>query len=268
VLALLEAGVEPDDKELVPAVNYLRQLRPQKTYVVGLQTAVLCRVNNKKDAPQIQVNVEWLEKAAVRHQGHLLGWGYEMLAGTPDNSNTQYAVLGLYAAAQVGFAPRREKDMWKDIREFYLSSQQDNGGWGYHIERGFPVSHTMTLAGLSGLLITDEMLKPTKESKAAAENGFAWIGNNFTFKTSGHSFYNLHDIARVGRLSDKKTFDGARVKHNWYREGCEILTGGNPKHREMAQHEDGSWTVSPGGAADGLPVVSTSFALLFLSAKD
>jgi RNA polymerase sigma factor (sigma-70 family) len=266
LLALLEAGVEPDDKELVPAINYLREVKPEKTYVVGLQTAVLCRVNDKKDAALIKHNVEWLEKAAGRREGRLVGWGYEGSAGTPDNSNTQYAVMGLYAAAQVGFAPKN-KNLWKEIREYYMATQGDAGGWGYHSDRGFPPSQTMTLAGLCGLLITDEMLKPTKDSKQAAEQGFGWIGKNFTLKTGGHSFYNLHGIARAGTLSGRKTFDGPQVKHDWYREGCEILTGLKPKHRELAQQEDGSWTVSP-GLADGLPVVSTSFALLFLSAKD
>jgi RNA polymerase sigma factor (sigma-70 family) len=263
--ALLQAGVAPDDKELVPAINYLRQVKPEKTYVVGLRTAVLCRVNDKKDAALIKHNVEWLEKAAVRREGRLLGWGYEGRAGDPDNSNTQYAVMGLYAAAQVGFAPKN-KNLWKEIREYYMATQGDAGGWGYHSDRGFPPSQTMTLAGLCGLLITDEMLKPTKDSKQAAEQGFAWIGKNFTFKTGGHSFYNLHGIARAGGLSGKKTFDGPEAKHNWYQEGCEILIGVNLKHRELAQHEDGSWGVRD-GLADGLPVLSTSFALLFLSAE-
>jgi RNA polymerase sigma factor (sigma-70 family) len=265
--ALLQAGVDPDDTELGPAINFIRQVPPEKTYVVGLQTAVLCRVNKKKDADLIKRNVAWLENAAVRDDdGSLLGWGYEARSGQPDNSNTQYAIMGLHAAAEARFPPQN-KDLWNEIREYYLSTQGDTGGWGYHSDRGFPPSQTMTSAALCGLLITDRMLKPTKDSKRAAEQGFAWIGKNFTLKTGGHSFYNLHGIARAGTLSGRKTFDGPQVKHDWYREGCEILTGLKPKHRELAQQEDGSWTVSP-GLADGLPVVSTSFALLFLSAKD
>jgi len=263
--ALLQAGVDPDDTEVVPAIDFIREVPPEKTYVVGLQTAVLSQVNKKKDAHLIKRNVAWLEKAALRGEGTLFGWGYEAKSGQPDNSNTQYAIMGLHAAAEAGFPPQN-KALWKEIREYYLSTQADAGGWGYHSDRGFPPSQTMTSAALCGLLITDRMLKPTKESKRAAERGFAWVGEHFTFKTGGHCFYTFHGIARAGTLSGRKTFDGPQLKHDWYREGCEILTGGNPGHREMAQHEDGSWSVSP--AADGLPVVSTSFALLFLSAKN
>jgi hypothetical protein len=266
--ALLQAGVDPDDTELTPALDFIREVPPEKTYVVGLQTAVLCRLNKKKDADLIKRNLTWLENAAVRDDdGSLLGWGYEGRSGQPDNSNTQYAIMGLHAAAEAGFPPQN-KALWKEIREYYLSTQADAGGWGYHSDRGFPPSQTMTSAALCGVLIADRMLKPTTESKRAAERGFAWIGEHFTFKTGGHSFYNFHGIARAGTLSGRKTFDGPQFKHDWYREGCEILTGGDPKHREMAQHHDGSWTVSHGGLADGMPVLSTSFALLFLSAKD
>src|SRR5205823_3282983 len=64
-------------------------------------------------------------------------------------------------------------------------------------------------------------------------------------------FYNLYGIERAGRLSGQR-FIG---QHDWYREGCKYLV--------KCQREDGSW--SEAGFHDQFPVVSTSFALLFLS---
>src|SRR5436190_11588111 len=40
MLALLNAGVPPDDPAIVKGLKYLRPLKPETTYVVGLQTMV------------------------------------------------------------------------------------------------------------------------------------------------------------------------------------------------------------------------------------
>jgi hypothetical protein len=90
-----------------------------------------------------------------------------------------------------------------------------------------------------------------------------WMGvdGHFNFRSGAHSFYNIYGIERVGRLAGIR-FIG---DHDWYREGCEILTGANDKYKDFAQQPDGSWGSQSGGLLDGNGPLATSFALLFLS---
>ena len=107
-LALLNCGVKPTEAEMARALEYLRTLPPKKTYVVGLQNMVFAEAREKKDLPLIQRNADWLISKGLGWQinaqskvvgGELKGWSYPG-ASVADNSNTQYALLGLYAAKQ------------------------------------------------------------------------------------------------------------------------------------------------------------------------
>jgi len=97
-LALLTAGVPPDDEQLRRAIDQVRNLPQDKTYVVALQTMVLCMAHPKEDGPTIRQNVEWLEKGQIRQapdQAHIGGWSYSKEYSRPDNSNSQFALLAL-----------------------------------------------------------------------------------------------------------------------------------------------------------------------------
>src|SRR6516165_6162170 len=91
LLALLNAGVKPNDPVVERGLEYLRRIEPKDTYVVGLQTMVYAEVGDPRDGPRIQNNVDWLIRARVYRNGQLRGWGYREEGGTADNSNTQYA---------------------------------------------------------------------------------------------------------------------------------------------------------------------------------
>ncbi|HEY8505423.1 MAG TPA: DUF4159 domain-containing protein [Gemmataceae bacterium] len=275
MLALLNCGVDPDDKIIQRGLNYLRGLEPQNTYVVGLQTMVLHEAGFAKDLDQIQKNADWLLRARIYRGGVLYGWSYGSQGGRGDNSNTQYALLGLHAAKQAG-AKIPEKD-WKEIRDYYVNSQAQpgdgTGGWGYQPRPDggrSPTSLTMTVAGLCGLYIAGEELHEGRqqldpntgvaarcnvyeENKpiAMALNWLAAPGR-FSFEVSTHTFYNIYGIERAGRLSGRRFLGG----HDWYREGCKRLV--------TMQHDDGSFYLRNQGT-DSWPIVSTSFALLFLS---
>ena len=106
LLALLNAGVKPSDPVIQRGLKYLRSMEPERTYVVGLQTMVYAEARFKEDLPRIQRNVKWLLAARVfadKEQKQFRGWGYTRGGGS-DNSNTQYALLGLHAAKQAGIA--------------------------------------------------------------------------------------------------------------------------------------------------------------------
>jgi hypothetical protein len=68
------------------------------------------------------------------------------------------------------------------------------------------------------------------------------------------TFYHLYGLERAGRLTGQRFFG----EHDWFREGSKFLV--------RLQHPDGSWYNGDLiGGYDRWPIVSTSFALLFLS---
>ncbi len=277
-LALLNCGERPErNPNVARALDYLRKLPPERTYVVGLQNLVFAEVGNAGDVPLVQRNVDWLLKTALADKatGRLQGWSYLSAPGaeTGDNSNTQYALLGLYAGKQAGATiPDGE---WRRVQEYYTRTQRaaspTAGFWTYQTAGNAALadgaaSFTMSVAGVCGLIIAnmglgagEQGLDPATGVAAncgvyagddAVARGLNWVGEKFDFEQGKSKFYNIYGIERLGRLSGRR-FLGV---FDWYREGCEYLT--------RRQNPDGSFS---GDGIDGSVVVSTSFALLFLS---
>jgi hypothetical protein len=264
LLALLNAGEEPKSQVIQRGLRYLRTVDPTDTYVVGLQTMVFVEAGFPEDLARIQRNVDWLVNARVRRGKELQGWGYRGSSPGADNSNTQYALLGLWAGRLGG--AKIDKEVWESIRDFYTRTQEPAGGW-YYIPAYRSPTLTMTTAGLCGLLIAGQALATDQqqlqkngvaqkcglypEDKAAAL-AMDWVIRNFRVDVRHHLFYNIYGIERAGRLTGQRFFGD----HDWYREGCQ--------HLVRLQQEDGSWYLR-GQGFDAWPVVSTSFSLLFLS---
>jgi hypothetical protein len=280
MLALLNAGVRADDPLIQHWLKYQRGLKPEKTYQVGLQTAVFALAGQIEDQKRIQDNVDWLIAAAVRDRdGKLLGWGYSKGLGPADNSNGQYALLGLHEGFLAG--ARIKPGVWEEIRDCYAAGQK-GGGWTYRrlpdydmedrddeAKKGIDNTLTMTTAGLCGLLIATRDLEATLQNRPRdwttrnhgpqqnehIEEALAWLDKQMPrdVKAVGlmqHRCYALYGIERAGRLSGRRFLGGV----DWYRLGCEYLV--------KAQKDDGSWS---GEGHEVLPQVATSFALLFLS---
>ena len=68
-----------------------------------------------------------------------------------DNSNTQYALLGLNAASEAGVTIRPE--VWMLTRTYFELSQNRDGGWGYTPQHKQSTA-SMTCAGISSLILT------------------------------------------------------------------------------------------------------------------
>lgn len=276
MLALLNAGVKPDDPIIERGLKYLRTKEPKDTYVVGLQTMVFAAAGKEVDFPLIDRNVRWLIDARVMEGKNLHGWTYNkggearLAVGITDNSNTQYALLGLHEGHRAG--AEVAKEVWKSIESYYINSQLEDGGWGYlpifNPVRRMPSILTMTVAGMCGLLIAGMELNEGREidnhdgtfkncghyqeNKPIAD-ALKWIAEHFQIERlrGGNVYYNIYGLERAGRLTGLRFLGD----HDWYREGCEFLVDG--------QREDGSWH-QPGGF-DNWHAISTSFALLFLS---
>ncbi|MFO0936261.1 MAG: DUF4159 domain-containing protein [Gemmataceae bacterium] len=277
-LALLNCGVKPSEKIIERSLTQLRKIQPSKTYVVALQTMVFAEARQARDLPAIQRNVQWLIDTAVKRQGQFIGWSYPNgPGGDVDGSNTQYALLGLYAGKMAG--AKIEDSIWKQVRDLYMRDAEDDNGdkkltfWRYkplHKHSLNGASFSMTTAGICGLVIA-RMAQTESEQQLNAvtgvaancgvylsdekiERGMNYIAKHFGFENTPEMkalYYNVYGIERLGRLSGQR-FIGTR---DWYRAGCDWLI--------TKQAADGSW--SKGGMIADNGLLSTSFALLFLS---
>jgi len=269
LLALLNAGVPVNDRAVADGLTFLRGLKPDSTYVRALQTMVFVEAGQNEDRERIQRNVQWLIDARIIRDGKLRGWTYnqQTLAGKGDGSNTQYALLGLHAGRQGGAVINEE--IWKSIRDHYIDTQNPaDGGFYYDAnDKSRGTIPTMTTAGLCGLIIAGMELNAGREvpqndgtatncgvyeENRAVNKALGWLSSRgIQFDLPQATFYNLYGLERAGRLTGQR-FLG---RYDWYREGCKYLVD--------AQQGDGSWQAI--GAFDKWPVISTSFALLFLS---
>jgi hypothetical protein len=275
LLALLNAGVPPDDPVIQRGLVKLRQVEPRHTYVVALQTMVFVQAGFPVDRDRIKRNVDWLLRSRIAR-----GWTYgpqQNDQARGDFSNTQYALLGLHEGIRSGV--KVPEDDLKAIQSLYLRSQHEDGSWGY-VMGGGPQGQarlTMTAAGLCGLIITGMDLDSGKqvlrddgsavncgayEAQKPVVDALRWVGNRFPDKLDestvgilGYPFYCLYGIERAGRLSGQRFIGG----NDWYRIGCEYLV-------KTQDPSDGSWQGRGAGVdLDRAPIVATSFALLFLS---
>lgn len=262
-LALLSCDVPVDNPKIQASLKYLRQLPPENTYVTSLQTMVFALADSKRDFALIRRNANWLMQTRLP-DGR---WTYGSQGrGSGDNSNTQFALLGLQAAADVGFEVPEQ--FWSTCRNYWTRSQGRMGSWGYPSTEG--ASGSMTAAGISSLIITSRELldveKGTVNGKPVLCDGaksdpnlqaaIDWVGRNFSVDNNpGGSnswlYYYLYGLERAGRLSGRRFFGD----HDWYRRGVSYLVG--------RQQVSGSWNI-PGGNRPA-EVINTSFALLFLS---
>jgi hypothetical protein len=143
LLALLNSGVKPTDDVIQRGLSSLRKIEPNQTYVVGLQTMVYAQAGLEEDRQRIQRNVDWL----IAARGPL-GWSYNKTQVNlgADNSNTQYALLGIHDGLQAG--AKVAPEVLKSLQNFYTDTQSHDGGgrggWGYR--RGDPPSMAMTAA--------------------------------------------------------------------------------------------------------------------------
>jgi len=275
VLALLNAGVKVDDAMMQRGLAYLRKLPPEQTYTVSLQTMVFAQAGFPEDKPLIQRNVDWLIKTRIpARDGRMPGWNYVVGFGSADNSNTNYALMGIHDAIQVG-AVVPEKFL-QDVQKDLVDSQQVDWGWDY---RNYPPpTLAMTNGCLSSLINVGADLRQRnhrikddgEEDKCGYYqeykvliNGRQWIDDHFPARIPSmaeagkiikHPFYGLHGIERVGRSTGHRFFGGI----DWYKLGSEFLIN--------TQGKDGSWSGDKGvGSLDSWPVVATSFSLLFLT---
>lgn len=178
-----------------------------------------------------------------------------------DNSNSQYAALGLRACHDAGIVFPRE--IVQKAAQWWRESQANSDpggkggrvatgggpaarGWGYW-SRGEESYGSMTAGAVGALVICDYVLGADWKRDDVVNAGVNWIRDNFSVMDNprrgrAHHYYYLYALERAGILYGTETFG----RHEWYPEGAAVLL--------KEQGPDGSW----GSVAD------TCFAILFL----
>ncbi|MCO6457397.1 MAG: DUF4159 domain-containing protein [Pirellulaceae bacterium] len=275
-LALLHAGLPPEDPAVQRALAYLRSLgNPEMTYATSLQTMVFCLAEPEKDRLLISRNARWLESIQIAAGERKGAWGYSAQEGNGDNSNAQFALLALYEAEQTGV--EISDQTWRLALNYWRDCQHPDGSWGYY--KGFPASGSMTCAGIASMIIASGQLGGEaarvedgtvrccgqQEDDSDIQRGLIWLGKKFSVSSNpsvlagrdgGASgtwlLYYLYGVERVGRMTGSR-FIG---RHDWYREGAEMLVS---KQDDLTGYWKGV------GHGENNPLVATSLALLFLS---
>lgn len=206
---------------------------------------------------------------------------------TGDNSNSQYALLGLRACHDAGIVIPRE--VTARARAWWRESIQDTdmpgkdgkpavasgpgligspGGWCYAGKaHGHQPYGSMTAGAVGSLAICGYILgEKNPRREIAVLRGLEWLGREFTVTgnpgpsehvpdTGWMVGYFLYALERAGMLCGVETIGG----HRWYAEGANELL--------KRQGGDGSWlSPSPHGdrSREINTVWDTCFAILFL----
>lgn len=276
-LALLTAGEPANSPTMVRALTYLRNFGPEElnnTYAVSLQTMALAAADPQRDLLRITANVEWLERAQIKPGDRVPwpgSWTYTATKSRHgDNSNSQYALLGLNAASEVGVPVSPQ--VWTLARRYWEGCQRADGGWPYFTGDPQGATGSMTCAGISSLIITglrrfqgqetlegDEIANCGKGGiNVNLQRGIDWMASHFGVNENfGNGltwrYYYLYGLERAGRLTGQRFFGN----HDWYREGAERLV----RDQDPVQ---GYWQGS--GAVEHIQfVVTSSFAVLYLA---
>lgn len=146
-----------------------------------------------------------------------------------DNSNTQYALLGLRACkeAYIDIPP----ETFQRAKSCLESFQDADGGWNYTKDPAIENSGSygsMTVGALGSLYIVKFFLneiKPGQQDKST-EKAINWLVKNYTVSNNPktdrqqHYYYYLYALERAGILSGFEKFGN----NNWYLDGCRQLT--------------------------------------------
>jgi len=273
-LALMTAGETAESPAIHKALEYLRHFGPaelRSTYAISLQTMVFATAEPDRDQLRIAANVRWLELAQIKPNDPVFwpgSWTYSDTKRRPgDNSNSQYALLGLHAASEAGVPVKPE--VWALARMYWEKSQKNDGSWAYTPDSTNPTA-SMSCAGLSSLIISglrryqgQEFLQGDTIQNCGKggvnrniQRGIDWLASHFQVGQNyggGQQwrFYYLYGLERAGRLAGIRFFG----QHDWYRLGAEQLV-----HEQNKL--SGFWR---GALVEEDRVLATSFALLFLA---
>ena len=264
VLALLMADVPTTDPTLSLAIEAIAadDTKLMGTYVRSLRACVwgallerpISKPHRVRYGKLLRDDVQWLTRAMKEHGS----WDYDSGtrgAGRTDNSNGQFAVMGLFAGSLANVEV--PKKIWRAIERHWVDTQNPGGGWDYGMEP-LPPTSSMTVAGCNSLFILLDRLyaradapyvifegaRPQKAQRDAMKRVYDAIdrGDEYLMKDGpdirAHQGYELFGLERLGLASGRARIGGV----DWFREYADAAA-----NRE--------W---------GTSAIGDSFALIFL----
>jgi hypothetical protein len=253
----------PDDKE-VQRLKSVIQKRAE------LRTGDASGRSRKSGEPPLDPDLaERLKRLGERglgeHEAKLQNNPLANLTGVVDNSNTQFAIMGLWAARYHGIPA----DGSLRLCEAYFRASHDRGTWTYSNGMEPYGRNAMTCAGLMGLAIgagvlRDHQMKVAPDAKGkppalkdplmdpVVQAALNFVGGQLAKMVADGlqrvqlDYYFIWSVERVGVTYSLTTMGG----HKWYDLGATILV--------LHQLPDGTWTNNHGAMVD------TCFALMFL----
>lgn len=283
-LTLLECGAAADDPSVQRIAEWIRgqQRDITRTYELALAILFLDRLGDPRDS------------TLIRNFGHLLlkgqfdcgAWIYWCPENDPqrlkeynrhriippqrvvycgDNSNTQFAILGLWVAQRYGVQAR---SALLSTEQYFRSTQADDGSWSY--DTYSPKNRdSMTCAGLMSLAMRYGVSSsqgrdirpdhPISIHDAAIHRGLRYLAQSLDKNTisvvgkrihgveARYPLYFLWSLERMAVIYDLQKI-GAR---EWYPWAAQMLV--------ETQLRDGRWSGEMGDP------VETCFALLILT---
>ncbi len=280
-LALMENGVATDDASIKRAREVVMTLCPDsdQTYDLTLAILFLARQQKGRRGEADPLIRDLASRLAGGDHGGIWDYHVPMQAseadssrapsrrgadrprnrrlqrgmGSGDHSNTQFALLGLWAAGRHGFD---SDGALESIDHHFREAQLRDGRWGYR--PGMGGTSSMTCAGLMALAITSARAS-LAEHKTARARGVA-LGKDPAFVAALHAvamdarragpqsdIYYLWSLERVCVALGLRTLED----FDWYGHGARILLD--------RQDDDGGWPHDRWGR-----IPDTSLALLFL----
>lgn len=266
---LLRSGLAPDHPSVERAAEYVLSTPPRRTYDTAVQIMFLALHGGPRHLEAIEERADLLLDWQVQGGWNYPGAWYDPLNKSfpPDLSITQYALLGLRQANELGLkVPKR---VWTKAAAWVIDRQErvqrgEPAGFRYNDDRD--VTGSMTCAGLTALgVISDQLGERTKKIDASIEAGTAWLAREFSVSRNPRPavgdaqhdeekwlHYYLYGIERVAGLLDLDAIG----PHRWYEKGALSLL--------ETQKDDGSWR-PPSGSEPSQEIADTCFALLFLN---
>ncbi|HEX8916844.1 MAG TPA: DUF4159 domain-containing protein, partial [Humisphaera sp.] len=262
------------ESELTPwmqkRINWVLCFDSPTTYDRAMRLRLLSKMRRPDLQPWIKRDALWVVDT-MTEQGN---WEARNVgtrsAGFGDNANGQYAILGLWAAAEAGV--QVPDAVWAKADRYWRQGQRPpgapgDGAWAVTstaaLKKGVnlnaftnQVSASMTAGGVLSLYLTEMYLVGDQRADVGQSlspellRGVNWLDQNFSLdKLDGDSdfYFYAWTIQNVGQATGYRTFNDV----DWFRHITARLLN--------TQQPNGLWTGPKG------PHVSTSFALLFLS---
>jgi hypothetical protein len=282
---LIHAGHTEDDAILKEAVKHLLEMDLQKVYNVSIAAMALQAINAEKYQGRIaefawwlmanqtedgawhygdpKLKIPWTETPERADEGIVITGEddahtitvHPMRIPIPkriqkrlnfDNSNSQYALLGLRACADAGIVIPRA--VWSDAEKHWRKCHLEDGGWGYSSANANAKGYgSMTTAGIAALSIALHYQGKNYRKDRQVKAGARWLEEHFSVlenperATSWHYYY-LYGLERAGTITGMETFG----KFRWYHVGARYLLS--------VQKDDAGWSTPQ----------DTCFAILFL----